>query len=48
MANKKIGVSGNKQLTCFIVTGFGYSTGRVLNLVKTYEQLIRPACDKST
>lgn len=39
-----------RQLTCFIVTGFGnktdYSTGRVLNLDKTYEQLIRPACDK--
>ena len=32
-----------------MVTGFGnktdYSTGRVLNLDKTYEQLIRPACD---
>lgn len=42
--------SGNKQLTCFVVTGFGnktdYSTGRVLNLDKTYEQLIRPACDQ--
>ena len=39
-----------RQLTCFVVTGFGnktdYSTGRVLNLDKTYEQLIRPACDK--
>lgn len=38
-----------RQLTCFVVTGFGnktdYSTGRVLNLDKTYEQLIRPACD---
>ncbi len=38
------------QLTCFVVTGFGsktdYSTGRVLNLDKTYEQLVRPACDK--
>ncbi len=33
-----------------MVTGFGnktdYSTGRVLNLDKTYEQLIRPAFDK--
>ena len=39
-----------RQLTCFVVTGFGnktdYSTGRVLNLDKTYEQLVRPACDK--
>ncbi|MBL8351633.1 MAG: DUF4071 domain-containing protein [Burkholderiaceae bacterium] len=38
-----------RQLTCFVVTGFGnktdYSTGRVLNLDKTYEQLIQPACD---
>ena len=42
----------NRQLTCFVVTGFGnktdYSTGRVLNLDKTYEQLIRPACDKAS
>ena len=40
----------DRQLTCFVVTGFGnktdYSTGRVLNLDKTYEQLVRPACDK--
>jgi tetratricopeptide (TPR) repeat protein len=40
----------SRQLTCFVVTGFGnktdYSTGRMLNLDKTYEQLIRPACDK--
>jgi hypothetical protein len=39
-----------RQLTCFVVTGFGnktdYSTGRVLNLDKTYQQLVRPACDK--
>ena len=39
-----------RQLTCFVVTGFGnktdYSTGRVLNLDKTFEQLVRPACDK--
>ena len=39
-----------RQLTCFVVTGFGnktdYSTGRVLNLDKTYEQLVQPACDK--
>ncbi len=42
--------SAQRQLTCFVVTGFGnktdYSTGRVLNLDKTFEQLIRPACDK--
>lgn len=40
----------DRQLTCFVVTGFGnktdYSTGRVLNLDKTYEQLVQPACDK--
>lgn len=38
-----------KQLTCFVVIGFGrktdYATGRVLDLDKTYEQLIRPAFD---
>jgi tetratricopeptide (TPR) repeat protein len=38
-----------RQLTCFVVTGFGnktdYSTGRVLNLDMTYQQLVRPACD---
>ena len=43
------GKGAERQLTCFVVTGFGnktdYSTGRVLNLDKTYEQLIRPACD---
>lgn len=37
------------QLTCFVVTGFGnktdYATGRVLNLDKTFELLVRPACD---
>ncbi|MEA3208192.1 MAG: hypothetical protein QOE70_1249 [Chthoniobacter sp.] len=37
------------QLTCFVVIGFGrktdYATGRVLDLDKTYEQLIRPAFD---
>lgn len=42
--------SAAKQMTCFVVTGFGlktdYATGRVLNLDKTYEQLIRPAFDK--
>ena len=44
------GKGAERQLTCFVVTGFGnktdYSTGRVLNLDKTYEQLIRPACDR--
>ncbi|MDH5626459.1 MAG: DUF4071 domain-containing protein, partial [Nitrospira sp.] len=43
------GKGAERQLTCFVVTGFGnktdYSTGRVLNLDKTYEQLIHPACD---
>lgn len=38
-----------RQLTCFVVTGFGNkadpATGRVLNLDKTFEQLVRPACD---
>ena len=38
-----------RQLTCFVVTGFGnktdYATGRVLNLDKTFEQLVQPACD---
>ena len=38
-----------RQLTCFVVTGFGnktdHATGRVLNLDKTYEQLVQPACD---
>ena len=48
----KAGKGEKRQLTCFVVTGFGnktdYSTGRVLNLDKTYEQLIRPACDKAS
>ena len=39
-----------RQLTCFVVTGFGrktdYATGRVLDLDKTYEQLVRPAFDR--
>lgn len=37
------------QRTCFVVTGFGnktdYATGRVLNLDKTFELLVQPACD---
>ena len=40
----------DRQLTCFVVIGFGrktdYATGRVLDLDKTYEQLIRPAFDR--
>lgn len=39
-----------RQLTCFVVTGFGhktdYVTGRVLNLDQTFKQLVQPACDK--
>ena len=42
--------AGDRQLTCFVVTGFGrktdYATGRVLDLDKTYEQLVRPAFDR--
>ena len=43
------GAAPGRQLTCFVVTGFGnktdHATGRVLNLDKTYEQLVQPACD---
>lgn len=46
---KKTTSGAERQLTCFVVIGFGlktdYATGRVLNLDKTYEQLIRPAFD---
>jgi tetratricopeptide (TPR) repeat protein len=46
----RAGKGAERQRTCFVVSGFGrktdYSTGRVLNLDKTYEQLIHPACDK--
>ena len=46
----KAGKGAERQLTCFVVTGFGnktdYSTGRVLNLDKTYEQLVHPAYDE--
>ncbi len=39
-----------KNMTCFVVIGFGmktdYSTGRVLNLDKTYTELIKPAFDE--
>lgn len=48
--SKHARAGGERQLTCFVVTGFGnktdYATGRVLNLDKTYEQLIRPAFDR--
>ncbi len=40
-----------RQPTCFVVTGFGnktdYATGRVLNLDKTFELLVQPACDQA-
>lgn len=39
-----------RPVTCFVVIGFGmktdYSTGRVLNLDKTYQKLIKPALDR--
>ena len=42
--------ASEKQLTCFVVTGFGrktdFATGRVLDLDKTFEQLVRPAFDR--
>lgn len=41
----------DRQLTCFVVTGFGkktdYPTGRVLNLDQTFRQLVQPACDRA-
>ena len=41
--------NGEKELTCFVVIGFGkktdYATGRVLNLDLTYTKLIKPAFD---
>ena len=47
--NSPASAAAPRQRTCFVVTGFGnktdYATGRVLNLDKTYEQLVRPACD---
>ena len=40
----------DKKLNCFVIIGFGMKTdlgtGRVLNLDKTYTQLIKPAFDK--
>ncbi len=42
--------TAERQLTCFVIIGFGrktdFATGRVLDLDKTYEQLIRPAFDR--
>ena len=42
--------NGKKELTCFVVIGFGmktdYSTGRTLNLDLTYTKLIKPAFDR--
>ena len=42
--------TNGKQQTCFVVTGFGnktdFSTGRVLNLDKTFEQIIQPSFDQ--
>ena len=39
----------DKQKTCFVVIGYGtktdFSTGRLLNLDKTYENLIKPVFD---
>ena len=39
-----------KPVNCFVVIGFGmktdHSTGRVLNLDKTYQKLIKPALDR--
>lgn len=50
MAKKKGQTDSTRQLTCFVVIGFGrktdHATGRVLDLDKTYEQLIRPAFDR--
>lgn len=50
MAKTKASSSSSSQMTCFVVIGFGrktdFATGRVLDLDKTYEQLIRPAFDK--
>ena len=49
--SQSAGTPAQRQSTCFVVTGFGnktdYATGRVLNLDKTYEQLIRPAFDRA-
>ena len=40
----------DRRMTCFVVTGFGrktdFTTGRVLDLDKTYEQLVQPAFDR--
>lgn len=50
MAKTKASSSSSSQMTCFVVIGFGrktdFTTGRVLDLDRTYEQLIRPAFDR--
>jgi hypothetical protein len=42
--------TSNKQKTCFVVIGYGVktdlSTGRLINLDKTYENLIKPVFDE--
>ncbi|MEM7351453.1 MAG: TRAFs-binding domain-containing protein [Acidobacteriota bacterium] len=42
--------AAEKQKTCFVVTGFGrktdFQTGRVLDLDKTWEQIVQPAFDR--
>ena len=49
-ATKKTDSTIDRRLTCFVVIGFGrktdFATGRVLDLDKTYEQLVRPAFDR--
>ncbi len=49
-ATGKAGKTADRQLTCFVVTGFGrktdFATGRVLDLDKTWEQLVQPAFDQ--
>ncbi len=48
--NGQSGTANGRQLTCFVVTGFGrktdFATGRVLDLDKTYEQVVQPAFDR--
>lgn len=50
MAKTQASSSSSSQMTCFVVIGFGrktdFATGRVLDLDKTYEKLIRPAFDE--
>jgi hypothetical protein len=50
MANTKATIESNQQKTCFVVMGFGiktdYSTGRKLDLNKSYRLLIKPVVEK--